>query len=46
MFGDYEDDFQSYDKHILETLLGPDDPTTHIEEDKAIRSMETSGDGC
>lgn len=37
MFSDDEDDFQSYDKHILETKLGPDDPTTHIEEDKAIR---------
>ena len=33
MFGDDEDDFQPYDRHTLETLLGPDDPTTHIEED-------------
>ena len=37
MFGDDEDDFQPYDRHILETLLGPDDPTTPIEEDNAWR---------
>lgn len=44
MFDDDEDDFQSHDKHILKAQLGPDDPTTHIKEDEAIRSMETSGD--